>query len=244
LASSGDNNYIRKMNGEEYGKYINKRVSSWKKTVASRSPKYQKSINKTHSINMTNYWKNISDEKRAELSTKNSITLLAYYKSKRGDVEFQKKLKERARKAQETIENNPEIRQRQKEAKSGENNWAYGKNIYNHLNEKYGKERADEYRKKIKNRFTGEKNGMYKKGYKISGSKNGRAINVIIHMPSGEKYLCIGTFKKFSKEILSKFKPQPHRKYGYNMSEDINGWFIKKISNINDVNKNNYILYE
>ena len=55
----------------------------------------------------------------------------------------------------------------------------------------------------------------------------------IIHFPSGEKYFCDGTYKHFCKNILSKIKPQPHRKYFNRIlktKSPIDGWYIEEVN--------------
>ena len=114
--------------------------------------------------------------------------------------------------------------------------------FYEYLKDKYGIDRAEAYRNNFKSKRSGSNNNMYGKGYKLAGNKNGRAVEIIIHFQNGQKYYCNGTFKKFSKEVLSNYKPQPHRfcKYGI----ENRGWFINKINSIKDINIKDYIIYE
>jgi len=72
-----------------------------------------------------------------------------------------------------------------------------------------------------------------------------RSTQWIIHMTNGEKYYCDGSFKRFCKDMLSKFKPQPHRKYLLEVikyDKPINGWYFKKVDR--KINTKNYIIYE
>lgn len=94
-------------------------------------------------------------------------------------------------------------------------------------------------------KYIGKNNPMYNNGHKVSGAKNGRATQWIIHMPNGERYYCDGNFKKFCKEKLRDIKPQPHRKYLKQITENdkpLNGWYFKKVDR--SFNKLNYKIYE
>jgi len=110
-----------------------------------------------------------------------------------------------------------------------------------------GRKHTEETLKKLSIASSGERNSMYKNGHKVSGNKNGRSVYYIIHTPTGEKYFCHGTFKKFCKEVLSKIKPMPHRKYLYRCLKEnttIDGWYFQKLKSLDEININYYIKYE
>jgi hypothetical protein len=245
IHSSGEYNYFIKLTKEEQNKNIQKRVKSWKNTVEERSEEKQQIINKNISNSLKIYWETISPEQYETWNNNLKRSLDSYWESVKNDPNEQEKIKKRSVKAQETIKNNPEKYKNSVKKRSGQNYYLKkngAKNLYEYLNEKYGEEVACNYKEDMLKKLSGENNPMYKKGYKISGSKNGRALNIIIHFPDGEKYLCIGTFKKFCKEVLSKIKPQPHRKYPF--GKEIDGWYFNKIEDLSSINKNEYILYE
>jgi len=84
-------------------------------------------------------------------------------------------------------------------------------------------------------------------GNLVSGNKNGKAVQWIIHLPNGTKYYCDGTFKKFCRTILRKYKPQPHRKYMneiLKLDVPVNGWYFKKVNDSFNYSEKNYIKYE
>lgn len=93
----------------------------------------------------------------------------------------------------------------------------------------------------LNNNRKGKNNPMSGQGHKLTGNKNGRAKIILIEFPNGQKFFCNGTFKKFSKDLLSKIKPQPHRKSIEWQIE--NGWIFKEVSNIDKINKKKYIEY-
>ena len=84
---------------------------------------------------------------------------------------------------------------------------------------------------------------MYGKGHLLTGSKNGRAIIVLVHFPDGRKYICQGTFKKMTENILSKYKPMPHRKYPAD-GNYYEGWMFKKIKSLEEINIEEYEKFE
>jgi hypothetical protein len=94
-------------------------------------------------------------------------------------------------------------------------------------------------------KYSGKNNPMFGNGHKVKGNSNGRATQWIIHMPTGEIYYCDGSFKRFCKAVLSKYKPQPHRKYLQEIVDSdtaVNGWYFKKVNR--DFDTTNYIKYE
>lgn len=110
-----------------------------------------------------------------------------------------------------------------------------------------GRKPSKETLKKLSIASSGERNPMYKNGHKVSGNKNGRSVYYIVHTPTGEKYFCHGTFKKFCKDVLSKIKPMPHRKYLYRCLKEnttIDGWYFQKLKSLDEININDYIRYE
>jgi len=110
------------------------------------------------------------------------------------------------------------------------------------LKRKIGEEEFQKWMEKYR---MGSSNPNFGNGEKISGEKNPRSKRIIIHFPDGRKYVTIGNFKRFAREVLSKFKPQPHKKYQskcYETGEEIDGWFFKIVDN--EFNLDNYIHYK
>lgn len=111
---------------------------------------------------------------------------------------------------------------------------------------KKGSKLSDEHKQKLSFLNKGKKNNMFGQGHKVSGSKNGRAVIYIIHTSDNIKYLCNGTFKKLCEEVLSNYKPLPHRKYlkeSLEKNTTINGWYFKKLKSLEEININDYIIY-
>ena len=111
---------------------------------------------------------------------------------------------------------------------------------------KKGTKLSDKHKQRLSFLNKGQKNKMYGQGHKVSGSKNGRAVIYIVHTFDNIKYLCIGTFKKLCKEVLSNYKPMPHRKYLKKVLEKnttIDGWYFKKLKSLEEININDYIIY-
>ena len=207
--------------------------------------------NMSISIGILNFWKNASDDfknkhklnsyKGLKIFFDNYYSVDNYQLQKLGHAEFKKykvKLSKKQSNSQKLRWQN--ITEYEKTIMSNKKKQQY-KNFINTLsNEEYL-----EYKKSI----SGKNNPMYGKGDLVKGNKNGRATQWIIHMPTGEKYFCDGSFKRFCKDILRKYKPQPHRKYLMeilNTNEPINGWYFKKINkNIDqNIDKKKYIIYE
>lgn len=125
--------------------------------------------------------------------------------------------------------------ERKKQSKNKQHGWKKFKN-------KLGESGYEDY---LNGHVRGKNNPMYGQGHKLKGSKNGKAQQWIIHTPEGSKYYCDGTFTKFKKEVLRKYKPQPHRKYFKEIIEkdiEIEGWYFKKVDK--NFNNNEYKKYE
>ena len=115
-------------------------------------------------------------------------------------------------------------------------------------NPNYGKERSEEYRKKLSDTLKGRKHSEghkrklseVNKGKKLSeetrkkmgesrkGEKNVRAKKRVVIRPDGRKYFCHGTFTKLCKEFSKEFKKNMLRfLIDVNKSgKEINGWVV------------------
>lgn len=164
-----------------------------------------------------------TEEKRLEISKKSKL----YWDNLKEDkVSYEKiieKKKEYFVKLKENKEAYSEFRQKRKE-----------RNFLNTMS-------AEDKQKWLKDNRRGKNNPMSGQGHKLTGNKNGRAKMILIEFPNGQCFFCNGTFKKFSNDLLSKIKPQPHRKSIEWQRE--NGWLFKEVFNIDEVDLKKYIEY-
>lgn len=190
------------------------RINKLKKSLKEYYNDY-KNIEK-HSERMKKFWNTMSPEKKQSIinNRKNNPN---YKWSEERKIKFKEKMKDKGH-----YLNNGSMKE--------------------YLIEKHGEGYYNEYIKNISDKLKGENNPMYGQGHKLKGSKNGRAIKVIVHFPCGRKVFCNGTFQKLKKEVLSNFKPQPHRKYKFGEEKD--GWLFQKITNENEINIDDYEIYE
>lgn len=234
--------YIKNLSDEQKQVLIKKRVITFKETLKNRDPEISKEIFKKTGLTIKSYYENMSVEEKNKWKNNVSKSLKNRYKNISDDE--RKKLSERSKKTIKKIKSDEELYNKWISLRSGDNYYLnkQNKTLKQYLIDKYGEQYTEEYFNNIKQKTSGKNNPMYQKGYKINGSKNGRALNIIVHFPDGKKYLCKGTFKKLCREVLSTYKPQPHRKYKFEKEE--NGWYFSKIEDINKIKITDYIIYE
>lgn len=239
----GKNNMRYKLSKEKLGEIEFRRLGSFKNTIQNRSSEKSKKISDGQSLKMKKFWKEISYERMDEFKKSVKESLRNYYSDLSTNLEKQKIIKIRTKKGIESRQGTPEKQERFCKIMK-ENNYLNKSNLSReeYFKEKYGEDYLRELNKKLSEKASGKNNPMFGKGYKIEGPKNGRSKNIIIHFPSGEKYLCIGTFKKFCKEVLSRIKPMPHRKYKFEIEKD--GWFFSVVDDLTKIRKEDYIFYE
>lgn len=240
---SGDDHYRRKLTDKELINYEKKRLKAWKRTVKNRDPEYDDFLRNQSKARAKEFWKNLSKEDLIKIKNKISKSLQKYYKEEYTPEKRELRSKNIIAAKLKFKTQNPEKYKRWIDALSGKNHYLHKyTNLYEYLEEKHGKEYSELVKKKNKKRLAGKNNPMYGKGEKIKGGKNGRAVNYIIHFPKeyeNRKVLCVGTFKKFSEEVLSKIKPMPHRKYPRD-GITRNGWMFKKIKNLDEIKIKEY----
>ena len=199
---------------------------------------------KAISDGLLEYWKNIDKDSYDKHSKKTKKGLEEFYKKygsideyliiKLGSKEFKKRkdlIRKKLSKAHLNRWKNTSNAQRNEHANKIKESWN-------------SKSEVEKIQWSLK--YSGKNNPMYKNGDVIKGKKNGRATQWIIHTPNGEKYYCNGSFKRFCKDVLRNYKPQPHRKYLkdiLDLDEPINGWYFKKVGVEFDP-ENKYIIYE
>ena len=227
--------YFYKLDEHQKSILLKNRVEKYKETISKRSDSEKKDIFSKISIALKNHFKNMSYFEKDQFSNNVKIGLEYYYKnvySESDSINRSNWMKSYWNK----LKNDKILYDNFVSKVSGDNHYlSKYDNLKDYLVYKYGESKANEMMENRKQSFIGERNTMFGNGHIISGSKNGRALNIIVNFPDGKKYLCIGTFKKLCDTVLCKIKPQPHRKYKLDGIER-NGWLFKRI-NDEDIEK-------
>lgn len=255
---NGVNTYWSNLTKDEYNNVIEKRSINFKnfyklhnsfkefyikKHGLEEGMRREKTRRKKISKSVSEFWSNMDPEKKKEHSLKTKVGLYKFIKEYK-TVDNYIKLK-----FGEEYYNTWKKEILLNQSKSQKERWRNmsDEEIFNHsikLKNAW-KNKNDIDLLNHRNKYVGEKNPMFNNGFKVSGNKNGRSTQWIIHIPNGEKYYCDGSFKRFCSDILRKYKPQPHRKYLTEIIKNdspVDGWYFKKVDR--NFNTKNYIIYE
>lgn len=240
-SNKGERHYKRRLNEEELKEIENKRLNAWKNSFENRTSQQKEEISRKMSKAHKERWDLKTEEEKQEFINRGILARKKYWENL---TEEEKKEIGNAHKERWNLKTEEE-KQEFSNKISNENHYLYqyNKSLYKYIEEKYGKERSEQIKSKYSEIRKGESNGMYGKGHLLTGSKNGRAIIVLVHFPDGRKYICQGTFKKMTENILSKYKPMPHRKYPAD-GNYYEGWMFKKIKSLEEINIEEYEKFE